>query len=83
MIGRTAPAVTLQNPAFAVPTNYLKVDLRSFHQPRELLSVEIGGRTETGLRERSAFRFCSSSPTPLSPQLIIEASKLSLHTRIG
>jgi threonylcarbamoyladenosine tRNA methylthiotransferase MtaB len=55
MVGRTVPAVTLQNPTFAITTNYLKVDLSTRHQPRELLDVEIGGITESGLRERSAF----------------------------
>jgi threonylcarbamoyladenosine tRNA methylthiotransferase MtaB len=55
MVGRKLPAVTLQNPAFALTTNYLKVDLAGGHQPRELIHVEIGATTEMGLRERSPF----------------------------
>jgi threonylcarbamoyladenosine tRNA methylthiotransferase MtaB len=55
MVGRIIPAVTLQDPAFAMTTNYLRVELASIHEPRELLALEIGGVSETGLRERTAF----------------------------
>jgi threonylcarbamoyladenosine tRNA methylthiotransferase MtaB len=56
MVGRTVPAVTLQDPAFAMTTNYLKVELASRHEPRQLLDVKIGGVTESGLREHNAFQ---------------------------
>ena len=55
MLGRTLPAVTLQDPAFAMTTNYLKVDLARRRLPRELIDVEIGGVSEAGLRERVPF----------------------------
>ena len=55
MLGRTLPAVTLQDPAFAMTTNYLKVDLANRRLPRELIDVEIGGVSETGLQERVLF----------------------------
>ncbi|MEO8128891.1 MAG: MiaB/RimO family radical SAM methylthiotransferase, partial [Bryobacteraceae bacterium] len=55
MLNRTLPAVTLQNPAFAMTTNYLKVELTSPHEPRELIEVAIGGVSESGLCERAAF----------------------------
>ena len=55
MVGRILPAVTLQDPVFAMTTNYLKVDLANRRLPRELIDVEIGGISETGLRERVLF----------------------------
>jgi threonylcarbamoyladenosine tRNA methylthiotransferase MtaB len=55
MVGRTLPAVTLQNPSFAMTTNYLKVEIAGRREPRELVDVEIGGVTEAGLREASSF----------------------------
>ncbi len=55
MVGRTLPAVTLQDPALAMTTNYLKVDLAHRRLPRELIDVEIGGVSEAGLRERVLF----------------------------
>ncbi len=55
MVGRTLPAVTLQDPAFAMTTNYLKVDLAQRRMPRERIDVAIGGVTEWGLQERALF----------------------------
>ena len=55
MVGRTLPAVTLQDPVFAMTTNYLKVELANRRDPRQLIEVAIGGISETGLRERAAF----------------------------
>lgn len=55
MLGRTLPAVTLQDSTSAMTTNYLKVDLANRRLPRELIDVEIGGVSETGLRERALF----------------------------
>ena len=55
MLGRTLPAVTLQDSTSAMTTNYLKVDLANRRLPRALIDVEIGGVSETGLRERALF----------------------------
>ncbi len=53
MVGRTIPAVTLQSPGFAMTTNYLKVELAKVRQPRELIDVQIGALTDTGVREHN------------------------------
>jgi len=55
MAGRTLPAVTLQDPTFAMTTNYLKVELAKPREPRKLIDVVIGGVSGTGLRELATF----------------------------
>ncbi len=53
MIGETLSAVTLEEPGSALTTNFLKVDLARDREPNQILDLEIGGVSETGLRERT------------------------------
>ena len=55
MIGRTLPAVTLQDPAFAMTTNYLKVELTNSYTPRQLIKVIVGGIAGSGIRQQTNF----------------------------
>ena len=56
MVGRTLPAVTLEQPGFALATNFLGVAMAELRAPNQMVDLEIGGVTESGLRERSAFQ---------------------------
>jgi threonylcarbamoyladenosine tRNA methylthiotransferase MtaB len=51
MLGRTLSVVTLHDPGESLSSNYLKVQLARPAEPNHLIDVEIGGLTETGLRE--------------------------------
>jgi len=53
MIGKTLSAVTLEQPGSALTTNFLKVNLAQIREPNQMLDLEIGGISETGLRERT------------------------------
>jgi threonylcarbamoyladenosine tRNA methylthiotransferase MtaB len=52
MLGKTLPAVTLEQPAMALTTNFLKVELTHPRQPNQSIEVNIGRVTPTGLREQ-------------------------------
>ena len=54
MIGRSLSVVTLTEGALS--DNFLKVELAAPHDPNQLLDVEIGALTATGLRQRSALQ---------------------------
>ncbi|MFN7996437.1 MAG: tRNA (N(6)-L-threonylcarbamoyladenosine(37)-C(2))-methylthiotransferase MtaB [Bryobacteraceae bacterium] len=51
MVGRTLSVVTLNEPATAISSNFLKVELARPHEPNRLIDVKIGAVTEAGLRE--------------------------------
>ena len=51
MLGRRLSAVTLENGALS--ENYLKIELTSPHPANQLIEVDIGALSETGLREKS------------------------------
>ncbi|MBV9157789.1 MAG: tRNA (N(6)-L-threonylcarbamoyladenosine(37)-C(2))-methylthiotransferase MtaB [Acidobacteriaceae bacterium] len=53
MIGKTLPAVSLEQPGSALTTNFLKVRMAQERGPNQLVDLEIGGVTEIGLRERA------------------------------
>jgi MiaB-like tRNA modifying enzyme len=53
MLGRTLPAVTLQQPRLAMTTNYLTVETTVDRPPRLLFDCEISGITEGGVGERA------------------------------
>lgn len=54
MVGRTLSAVTLHEPGAALTSNYLTVRLARPEAPNRLIDVEIGGLTETGLRQATS-----------------------------
>ena len=54
MVGRTLSVVTLHGPGAALSGNYLKVQLARAAEPNRLIDVEIGGLTESGMREAAA-----------------------------
>ncbi|MGI8990536.1 MAG: tRNA (N(6)-L-threonylcarbamoyladenosine(37)-C(2))-methylthiotransferase MtaB [Bryobacteraceae bacterium] len=54
MIGARLSAVTLEQPGVALTDNYLRVELASRPRPNRFVDVEIGGLSETGLREKDA-----------------------------
>jgi threonylcarbamoyladenosine tRNA methylthiotransferase MtaB len=55
MTGRKLSVVTLEEPRTALSSNYLKVELVAARPSNHLLDVEIGGLTDTGLREAASF----------------------------
>jgi threonylcarbamoyladenosine tRNA methylthiotransferase MtaB len=52
LLGSTLSVVTLGTPRLALSDNYVKVELATPREPNRLIEVEIGGLTETGLREK-------------------------------
>jgi len=56
MLGRTLSVVTLHEPGAALSGNYLKVQLARAVEPNRLMDVEIGGLTESGIREMSELK---------------------------
>jgi threonylcarbamoyladenosine tRNA methylthiotransferase MtaB len=56
MIGRRVQAVTLNEPGTAISSNYLKVELARPYEPNRLIDLEIGGVTESGIREAALFQ---------------------------
>ena len=52
LLGGTLSVVTLGAPRLALSDNYVKVELAHPREPNRLIEVEIGGLTETGLREK-------------------------------
>ena len=55
MTGRKLSVVTLEEPRTTLSSNYLKVQLASARPSNQLLEVEIGGLTDTGLYEAVPF----------------------------
>lgn len=53
MIGRTLPAVTLEQRGMALTTNFLKVEMATLRAPNQMIDLEIGALSESGLRERT------------------------------
>lgn len=53
MIGRTLPAVTLEQRGMALSSNFLKVEMATVRSPNQMTDLEIGAVSESGLRERS------------------------------
>jgi len=53
MLGKTLPAVTLDHGSAALSTNFLRIELAQPREPNQLVDVEIGSLTQTGLRERT------------------------------
>ena len=53
MIGKTLPAVTLEQRCVALTTNFLKVQMARERDPNRLLDLEIGSLGASGLRERT------------------------------
>ncbi|HVP47501.1 MAG TPA: tRNA (N(6)-L-threonylcarbamoyladenosine(37)-C(2))-methylthiotransferase MtaB [Bryobacteraceae bacterium] len=54
MVGRKISAVTLEEPRLALSDNYLKVELHAARPANQLIEVQIGGLTETGVRQDAA-----------------------------
>jgi threonylcarbamoyladenosine tRNA methylthiotransferase MtaB len=54
MVGRTLSVVTLQQAGVALSDNYLKVELAAAGAPNRIIEVEVGGVSESGLREKNA-----------------------------
>jgi threonylcarbamoyladenosine tRNA methylthiotransferase MtaB len=52
MIGKTLPAVTLEQGGMALTSNFLKVQMAQIREPNRMVDLEIGGVTDNGLRER-------------------------------
>ena len=55
MTGKTIRAITLEQRGMALTTNFLKLEMAVARAPNQMLDFDIGGVTEAGLRERSAF----------------------------
>jgi threonylcarbamoyladenosine tRNA methylthiotransferase MtaB len=53
MVGRTIPAVTLEQPGMALTSNFLKVEMASRRESNRMLDLLIGSVTESGLREKA------------------------------
>jgi threonylcarbamoyladenosine tRNA methylthiotransferase MtaB len=51
MIGRRLSVVTLHEPGAALSDNYLNVQLAAPREPNRIIEVEIGGSTDSGLKE--------------------------------
>jgi len=51
MIGRKLSAVTLEEARAAMSDNYIKVQLATEHRPNQMIEVEVGGLTESGVSE--------------------------------
>jgi threonylcarbamoyladenosine tRNA methylthiotransferase MtaB len=55
MIGRTLPAVTLEQRGMALTSNFLKVEMATFQEPNRMVHLPISSLTDTGLREHTPF----------------------------
>ncbi len=53
MIGKTLSAVTLDQNGLALTSNFLKIQMLKQREPKQLIDLEIGALSETGLRERT------------------------------
>lgn len=52
-VGKTLSAVTLEQRGMALADNFLKVELAHERPSNQIVSLEIGGVSETGLREKT------------------------------
>lgn len=52
MIGKSLHAVTLEQRGIALTTNFLKVEMAALRAANQMIDLEIGDLTESGLRER-------------------------------
>ncbi len=53
MIGKCLSAVTLEQPRTALTSNFLRLELAHELTPNQLVDVEVGSVSETGLREKA------------------------------
>jgi tRNA A37 methylthiotransferase MiaB len=53
MIGKTLSAVTLDQGAIALTSNFLNVQMAQPREPNQIVSLEIGAVSEAWLRERT------------------------------
>ena len=51
MIGRKLSAVTLEEARAAMSDNYIKVHLATERRPNQIIEVEVGGLSESGVSE--------------------------------
>jgi threonylcarbamoyladenosine tRNA methylthiotransferase MtaB len=51
MLGKTLPAVTLEQRGMALASNFLKVQMTQPREPNRLVELQIGAVTDAGLRE--------------------------------
>jgi tRNA A37 methylthiotransferase MiaB len=51
MVGNTLSVVTLEQGGIGLSDNYIKVELAAPRPPNRIVEVEIGGLSDTGLRE--------------------------------
>lgn len=56
MMGRTLPAVTLAQRGMALTSNFLKVEMAVVRPPNQMIDIEIGAVTKSGLRECALFK---------------------------
>ena len=55
MVGQTLSAVTLEQQGIALTTNFLRVEMATISGANQIVDLEIGGISKSGLRERAAF----------------------------
>jgi threonylcarbamoyladenosine tRNA methylthiotransferase MtaB len=73
VVGRTLSVVTLHEPGAALSGNYLKVELARACEPNRLIDVEIGGVTESGVREAGPeLAIWGQRPAQPAPRLLAE-----------
>jgi threonylcarbamoyladenosine tRNA methylthiotransferase MtaB len=51
MVGRNLSAVTLHEAGAALSENYVKIEMTQYREPNQIVELDIGGVTESGLRE--------------------------------
>ncbi len=54
MLGKTLPAVPLEERGWALSSDFLKIRMNEARAPNRLVDLDIGGVTDAGLRDRSA-----------------------------
>jgi threonylcarbamoyladenosine tRNA methylthiotransferase MtaB len=55
MLGKTLPCITLEQRRIALSTNFLRVEMATIRAPNQILDLEIGAMSDSGLRERTCF----------------------------
>jgi threonylcarbamoyladenosine tRNA methylthiotransferase MtaB len=55
MLGKTLPAVTLEQPGMALTSNFLKVEMAHPRASNQLVTLPIAALTAAGLKENSSF----------------------------
>lgn len=56
LVGKTIPAITLEQRGFALTTNFVRVEMQAPQWSNQLVDLKIGDVTASGLREQNAFR---------------------------